>query len=115
LIVTGDQTCALPISAVLGDYGLAGPVTVANEKGLFKAQGLDVEFVPFRGGPDLSKGVLSGDVLIGITGGTDILVFREKGAPIKMIATHVEGNDFTLNVSPEIKQLADLKGKAIGC
>ena len=101
-------------TAVLGDYGLAGPVIVGIEKGLFKAQGLTVEFVPFRGGPDLSKGVLSGDVLLGISGATDVLVFRERGAPIKMIASHVDGNDFTLNVALDINSVADLKGKSIG-
>ena len=101
-------------TAVLGDYGLAGPLVVAIEKGLFKAQGLAVEFVPFRGGPDLSKGVLSGEVLIGISGATDVLVFRERGAPVKMIASHVDGNDFTLNVSLDINSVADLKGKSIG-
>jgi len=74
-------------TAVLGDYGLAGPVIVGMERGFFKAQGLAVEFVPFRGGPDLSKGVLSGDVLLGISGATDVLVFRERGAPITMIAS----------------------------
>jgi ABC-type nitrate/sulfonate/bicarbonate transport system substrate-binding protein len=108
------QTSVKIGTAVLGDYGLAGPVIVGIEKGFFKAQGLNVEFVPFRGGPDLSKGVLSGDVLLGVSGGTDILVFREKGAPIKMIASHVEGNDFTLNVSLDVKSVADLKGKSIG-
>lgn len=112
--VVRAQTSIKIGTAVLGDYGLAGPVIVGIEKGLFKAQGLAVEFVPFRGGPDLSKGVMSGDVLLGVSGGTDILVFREKGAPIKMIAAHVQGNDFTLNVSPEIKSVADLKGKSIG-
>ena len=101
-------------TAVLGDYGLAGPVVVGIEKGLFKAEGLAVEFVPFRGGPDLLKGVLSGDALLGISGGTDVLVFRERGAPVKMIASHVEGNDFTLNVALDVKSVADLKGKAIG-
>ena len=40
-------------SAVLGDYSMAGPVIVALEQGMFKAEGLDVEYVPFRGGPDL--------------------------------------------------------------
>ena len=108
------QTSVKIGTAVLGDYGLAGPVIVGIEKGFFKAQGLTVEFVPFRGGPDLSKGVLSGDVLLGVSGGTDILVFREKGAPIKMVAAHVEGNDFTLNVALDVKSVADLKGKSIG-
>jgi NitT/TauT family transport system substrate-binding protein len=101
-------------TAVLGDYGLAGPVIVGIERGFFKAQGLTVEFVPFRGGPDLSKGVLSGDVLIGISGATDVLVFRERGAPITMIASHADGNYFTLNVAPDIASVADLKGKSIG-
>jgi len=101
-------------TAVLGDYGLAGPIVVGIEKGLFSAQGLAVEFLPFRGGPDLSKGVLSGEVLIGISGATDVLVFRERGAPVKMIASHADGNYFTLNVSLDVKSVADLKGKAIG-
>src|SRR3989449_7835961 len=101
-------------TAVLGDYALAGPVIVALERGLFKNEGLAAEFVPFRGGPDLLKAVMTGECLIGITGSTDILVFREAGSPVKMIATHTEGNHFTLNVAPEIQKIADLKGKAIG-
>jgi len=101
-------------TAVLGDYSLAGPVIVALEKGFFRQEGVNVEFIPFRGGPDLLKAVLSGDVLIGVTGSTDILVFREAGSPIKMIATHTEGNHFTLNVAPDVSAVGDLKGKAIG-
>jgi ABC-type nitrate/sulfonate/bicarbonate transport system substrate-binding protein len=108
------QTSVKIGTAVLGDYGLAGPVIVGIEKGFFKAQGLNVEFVPFRGGPDLSKGVLSGEVLLGISGATDVLVFRERGAPIKMVAAPVGGNYFTLNVAPDVNTVADLKGKSIG-
>jgi NitT/TauT family transport system substrate-binding protein len=101
-------------TAVLSDYSLAGPVIVALEKGFFREEGVNAEFIPFRGGPDLLKAVLSGDVLIGVTGSTDILVFREAGSPIKMIATHTEGNHFTLNVAPDVSAVGDLKGKAIG-
>src|SRR5262247_1359964 len=101
-------------SAVLGDYAMAGPVIVALEKGMFASEGLNVEYVPFRGGPDLLKAVMAGECLIGITGSTDILVFREAGSPIKMIATHTEGNHFTLNVASDVQKVGDLKGKAIG-
>jgi ABC-type nitrate/sulfonate/bicarbonate transport system substrate-binding protein len=101
-------------TAVLGDYSMAGPIVVALEKGFFRQENLNVEFVPFRGGPDLLKAVLAGDVLIGVTGSTDILVFREAGSPIKMIATYTEGNHFTLNVAPDVTALAELKGKSIG-
>ena len=110
----GAQTSVKIGTAVLGDYSLAGPVIVALERGLFKSEGLAAEFVPFRGGPDLLKAVMAGECLIGITGSSDILVFREAGSPIKMIATHTEGNHFTLNVAPEIQRIVDLKGKAIG-
>ena len=101
-------------TAVLGDYSMAGPVIVALERGFFKSEGLAVDFVPFRGGPDLLKAVMAGEILVGITGSTDILVFREAGSPVKMIATHTEGNHFTLNVAADVGKIADLKGKAIG-
>jgi NitT/TauT family transport system substrate-binding protein len=101
-------------TAVLGDYAMAAPVIVALDRGYFRANGLDAEFVPFRGGPDLLKAVIGGEALVGLTGGTDIFVFREAGAPIRMIATETEGNHFTLNVSPDIHSVADLRGKAIG-
>src|SRR5437667_8277332 len=93
---------------------MAGPRIGALEQGYFKSEGLAAEYVPFRGGPDLLKAVMAGECLIGITGSTDIFVFREAGSPIKMIATHTEGNHFTLNVALEVQKVADLRGKTIG-
>jgi NitT/TauT family transport system substrate-binding protein len=101
-------------TAVLGDYALAGPFIVATEKGFFRAENINVEFVPFRGGPNLVKAVIGGEVLLGAAGSTDIFVFREAGMPLKMVATHTEGNHFTLNGAPDLGGVADLKGKAIG-
>jgi NitT/TauT family transport system substrate-binding protein len=108
------QTSVKIGTAVLGDYALAGPFIVAVEKGFFRTENLSVEFVPFRGGPNLVKSVISGEVLLGAAGSTDILVFREAGMPLKMVATHTEGNHFTFNVAPDVPNAADLKGKAIG-
>src|SRR5918994_5780707 len=108
------QTAVKLGTAVLGDYSLAGPFLLAAEKGFFKQQALDVEFVPFRGGPNLVKAVIAGEVLLGAAGSTDILVFREAGMPLKMVATHTEGNHFTFNVAPDVRAVGDLKGKAIG-
>jgi NitT/TauT family transport system substrate-binding protein len=101
-------------TAVLGAYTLSAPVVVAVEKGFFKQQGVNAEFLPFRGGPDLVKAVIGGDVLLGLTGSTDIVVFREAGSPIRMVATHGEGNDFVLVGPPEGTKVEDLKGKSIG-
>jgi NitT/TauT family transport system substrate-binding protein len=101
-------------TAVLADYGLAGPVIIAAEKGFFKEQGVNAEFLPFRGGPDLLKAVMVGEVLIGVTGSTDIIQFREAGSPIKMVATHGEGNNFVIVTAPDGPTMSELKGKAIG-
>lgn len=110
----GAQTSIKVGTAVLGDYALAGPFVVALDKGFFASEGLTAEFIPFRGGPDLVKAVIAGEILVGAAGSTDILVFREAGMPLKMIATQTEGNHFTLNVAPEVQDVKDLKGKAIG-
>ncbi len=101
-------------TAVLGAYTLSAPVLVAVEKGFFKQQGVNAEFLPFRGGPDLVKAVIGGDVLVGLTGSTEIVVFREAGSPIRMVARHGEGNDFVLVGAPEGTKMDDVKGKSIG-
>jgi len=108
------QTAVKVGTAVLADYALAGPFIIALEKGFFRTEGLTAEFVPFRGGPDLVKAVIAGDILLGAAGSTDIFVAREAGQPLKMVATHTEGNHFTLNVAPDVQGAADLKGKTIG-
>ena len=102
-------------AVVLGDFGVVTPTLVGIEKGYFKQNGLDAELIPFKGGPDLLKGVLSGSADIGITGATDPLVFRERGTTIRALATVVEKNHFTLTVVPKVKRLEDLKGGTIGC
>jgi NitT/TauT family transport system substrate-binding protein len=101
-------------TAVLGDYSLTGPTLIALEKGYFKEQGVAAEFQPFRGGPDLLKAVLANQIQIGITGSTDVPVFRAAGAAVRFIATTVDKNHFTFNVAPGIKTVAELKGKSIG-
>jgi NitT/TauT family transport system substrate-binding protein len=112
--VVRAQTSVKIGTAVLGDYALAGPFIVAAEKGFFRTENLNAEFVPFRGGPNLVKAVIGGEVLLGAAGSTDILVFREAGMPLKMVATHTEGNHFTFNVAPDVQGVGELKGKAIG-
>jgi NitT/TauT family transport system substrate-binding protein len=102
-------------AVVLGDFGVVTPTMVGIETGYFKQNGLEAELIPFKGGPDLLKGVLSGSADIGITGATDPLVFRERGTPIRALATVVEKNHFTLTVVPKVKRLEDLKGGTIGC
>src|SRR5437016_1189557 len=63
--VASAQTNVKLGTAVLGDYALAGAFIVALDKGYFRAEGLNAEFIPFRGGPDLVKAGIAGDRLPG--------------------------------------------------
>src|SRR5262249_61417633 len=49
-------------TAVLADYALAGPFIVAGEKGFFRAEGLNAEYVPFRGRPALLQAGTGGAI-----------------------------------------------------
>jgi NitT/TauT family transport system substrate-binding protein len=99
---------------VLGDLSINGPLLIAIEKGFFRQNGIAAEVIPFKGGPDLLKGVLSGAVELGVTGSTDPFVFRERGTTIRTVAEMVKKNHFTLVVGPKIAKLEDLKGGTIG-
>lgn len=113
---SAQQAAPVKIGAVvLGDFGVVAPTMVAIDKGFFKQNGVAAELIPFKGGPDLLKGVLAGSVDIGVTGATDPLVFRERGTTIRAIAETLEKNHFVLIVGPSIKRLEDLKGGTIGC
>src|SRR5262249_9717566 len=72
------QTAVKVGTAVLADYALAGPFIVAVEKGFFRAEGLNAEYVPFRGGPRLVKAVSAGDIPLRAPGSTGAL--RPRGA-----------------------------------
>ena len=99
---------------VLADFATSGPLLIGIEKGFFRANGIAAELIPFKGGPDLLKGVLSGAVEMGVTGATDPFVFRERGTPIRAVVENTKGNHFLLVVAPKIARLEDLKGGTIG-
>jgi len=101
-------------SVVLDELATTGPILVGIEKGFFRANGLAAEMIPFKGGPDQLKSVLSGAVHVGISGSTDLLVFRERGTTIRALAVTTEKNHFTLVVAPNIAKLENLKGGTIG-
>jgi len=101
-------------SVVLDELATTGPILVGLEKGFFRQNGLAAEMIPFKGGPDQLKGVLAGAVQVGISGSTDLLVFRERGTMVRALAVTTEKNHFTLVVAPSIAKLENLKGGTIG-
>jgi len=88
------------------------PAFVGREFGQFREEGLDVQLVRVSGNVVVAA-LLAGE--LGYTTSADATVRSAVlGLPIKMLAAIGVKPSLSLIVRPEIKTVADLKGKAIG-
>lgn len=89
------------------------PFFVAMDKGYYKELGLDVEPV-YIGGGVATQGLISGAIQFSTSTGSGISAIL-KGGKIKVVMTLSESPPWRLWVTdPNIKTLADLKGKPVG-
>jgi NitT/TauT family transport system substrate-binding protein len=94
------------------------PLTIAEQLGYFKAEGLDVTIVDFAGGARALQAVVGGsaDVVSGAFEHTVNMQF--KGQPMRAFVLQGRAPQIVLGVSPKsmagYKSAADLKGRKIG-
>jgi NitT/TauT family transport system substrate-binding protein len=105
-------TYLLPAPVFLPAFG---PWMVAQQRGYYAAEGLEVTFESGKGGVDTAKQVGAGNALIGGAIGDTPIIVRANGVPVRAVALLGGGSLSQLVVldgSP-IKGPADLKGKTI--
>jgi NitT/TauT family transport system substrate-binding protein len=94
------------------------PLTIAEQRGYFKAEGLDVTIVDFAGGARALQALVGGsaDVVSGAFEHTVNMQF--KGQRLRAFALQGRAPQIVLGVNPKTmagyKTVADLKGKKIG-
>ena len=105
-------TYLLPAPVFLPAFG---PWMVAQQRGYYAAEGLDVSFESGKGGVDTAKQVGAGNALIGGAIGDTPIIVRANGVPVRAVALLGGGSLSQLVVleSSSIKGPADLKGKTI--
>ena len=88
---------------------------VAQAKGYFKAEGLDVQLLPI-GDQSPIQTVATGAADFGTTWITDLLTARQQGIPVVHIAQMFQKSGFTLVAlkSGGLTKPADFKGKRVG-
>ncbi len=88
---------------------------VAQAKGYFKAEGLDVQLLPI-GDQSPIQTVATGAADFGTTWITDLLTARQQGIPVVHIAQMFQKSGFTLVAlkSGGLSKPADFKGKRVG-
>lgn len=90
----------------------ATPQYVAQDRGFFKAEGLEVELIQMN--PRLgATAVVNGDVSFATP---FVSTFRGtvQGLPIKLVFVHLKKGPYFLMVRKEIKDVQQLKGKKLG-
>ena len=87
------------------------PLWAAQEQGFFTKNGIDAELVFVRGAPTLLAALSSGDMHVGLTGGTAVLGAAVAGLDLKILS--VLTNQVTLDLvgRPGIKSTDELLGK----
>jgi len=86
----------------------------AAKANLFEKYGLDVSTVYLGGSTRIVQVMIAGDIQIGQIGGSGALFGKAAGIDMAYIATTINSMAAQVLSRPEIKTIADLKGKAIG-
>jgi len=94
--------------------GVMSPIWVAQEEGLFKKHGLDIELIHIASTSKAIQSMLSGEIQFTTADALNSIQAVAAGADVVMICEGVNRFVFSLMARPELKRVADLKGKKIG-
>ncbi len=86
---------------------------IAKDAAIFAKYGLDVDLL-FTGGGRAITSLLGGDTPIATVGGPSVIAARLAGSDAIITAHVFDTMLYSLMVNPEIRTLADLKGKKLG-
>lgn len=92
------------------------PVLAAEEQGIFKKNGLAVEWFPARSGGDLQRDFAAAAINIASSTGTADILAIAHGVPAVIVANLQSSDNFSVWVSANsrIRQPQDLKGAKLG-
>jgi len=91
-----------------------GIIEVMRRAGLFKKNGLDVDLVYIQGSPILTTAMVSGQVPMAFLGGAALIASAVGGADTVYLACGINTLYWRFFTTPDIKTVADLKGKKLG-
>jgi NitT/TauT family transport system substrate-binding protein len=90
------------------------PPYIAEDMGIFKQEGINVEISRFEGGVAAFRAMASGAVDLAGTSSEPFITAVSQGADVKAVYTYAPNVDVAFVVGPNIKTPQDLKGKNIG-
>ncbi len=118
LVMLGSASSAGAAEKIIVAYSSISsnfaPLFIAQEAGIFRKHGLDVETIYLAGGSKTSQAMAAGEIAIGMVAGSSLVAAALAGSRQTLVATSVGVVTMSLYASPEIRQVEDLRGKKIG-
>ena len=113
-IVAADRAESQPVRGAFPSPSVQIlPMMVAQEKGFYKREGLDLELVFVGGASTAVQALIANQIHFIFSVGPQMPAVWE-GADIMLLAQQVGRPTFSLVVTPDIQRIADLKGRKIG-
>lgn len=112
-----SQPAQAAAKLVVGYSNIAGdeiPLWLAKDAGIFDGNGLNVDLQYLAGGTKAIAALVAGDLQVSSQGGGELMGAVSGGADLVAIANLGPVYPFELEVTPDIKATADLKGKKVG-
>lgn len=113
----GPQKVTVGIIAIVD----VAPLYLGDEQGFFEERGIELTMESGQGGAAIVPGVMSGQFQFGFSNVTSLMLARDQGLPLKIVApgnssTGVDGEDFSAVVVTDdspIQSAKDLAGKTV--
>jgi ABC-type nitrate/sulfonate/bicarbonate transport system substrate-binding protein len=90
------------------------PAWTAEQQGFFKAEGIDPKIEVYNDAHKIFTDLQAGTIQIGISSIETVIEDGYKGGTLRLVAGTAQRPPHFIIAQPEIKTLADLKGKTIG-
>lgn len=97
-----------------GVTAIQAPVWVMKDAGFFKQEGLDADLIYIASSSTMAQAMLAGDVAISTTNSQAIVDTGLQGGDLVAVGAFVNFVALYVIAAPEIKSVADLRGKPVG-
>ena len=89
---------------------------VAQEKGYFEEEGLDVEFLLVKGSNPANQAIAAGDAQLGVSTASSVVVAASQGLPLVTVSAYMQSNPEGVIARKDrgIEAVTDFAGKRVG-
>lgn len=89
---------------------------VAQDKGYFKAEGLDVKFLLVKGSNPANQAVAAGNAQLGVSTASSVVVAASQGLPLVVVSAYMQSNPEGVIARKDrsITNIGDFVGKRVG-